>query len=665
MRRVLSPDEISRIVGRFGDVIGHVTISDTIKVGSEGYEILIEIPHEKYIRNPIRVGDFIGIITLTGYVVLGRISEIRRSHAAGISSRTPVFNVPMDYTGLETPAVVLIEPLTECPIRDYESGNCDPSPVHTPIDPLSIAFKPSSDVIAKLLALPADGVMIGQLYSGGRIVNVNVRIPIHTLYEHVLVVGTTGSGKTTLLKNLALALTNHVNESTVIALDLQGDYLHLVLPPDRSVEPRILNPLSEITVILPITRTYLEEYGNKLMRFAGEYVTNETKESATIMDINEPELFGKTVAYALLREFIERSYGNAEIKDIRPDLDIHGNNIRIKRIGAVINADNTSFKLNLIPWALSFTNVYRELPRLFPIFSYRVSMIFDKIISLAMDLMSRKDLDCGERLSRRSNEERCAGVITRQRTRQGIVTKNERNTQQQQQLDFDVIMSSIDCIELAATCMRLAWQQRENIVRGLNMIGGIGIMDVKWPQNSNFKAVFDEPDYREVLRGFIDLDLRLFRENPFASSVIVYRILDGIFGVRDMELKNGLEPKPTFILIDEAHNYFPQGNTEDVNKDTVEAMVNRLTRLGRVRRIGVVFATHTPDDLNGLVLQLTNTKIALRSEGQILEKIGLKEMANEIAYAQDGVAVIKSYALRTHTIMIKALPPQVRHRSHK
>ncbi|WP_054853265.1 ATP-binding protein [Vulcanisaeta distributa] len=230
------------------------------------------------------------------------------------------------------------------------------------------------------------------------------------------------------------------------------------------------------------------------------------------------------------------------------------------------------------------------------------------------------------------------------------ITGNERNTQQP---DFDALMSNTDCIELAATCMRMAWQQRENIIRGLNMIGGVGIMDVKWPQGLKFRAVFDEPSYQEILRGFVGLDLRLFRENPFAASVIVYRVLDGVFTVRDLELKKGLEPRPTFILIDEAHNYFPQGDTEDVNRDTVEAMINRLTRLGRIRRIGVIFATHTPDDLNPLILQLTNTKIALRSEESVLERVGLKEYAGEITYAQDGVAVMKSYALRTHTITIR------------
>ena len=666
MRRVLKPKEALDIATGLGDVIGHVTISETIRVGSEGYEILIEVPHENYIKSSVRVGDFIGIVTLTGYIVLGRVVEVRRSHAAGISGRTPVFNVPMDYTGLETPAAVLIEPLTECPLENFKAGTCDPSPVYSPIDPLSVAFRPRGNAIAKLLALPGEGVLIGRLYSGGRVLeDVDVRIPEYTLYEHVLVVGTTGSGKTTLLKNLALALVSSIKDSTVMALDLQGDYLHLTLSPDRDVSPRVFSPLGEITVITPITRAYLEEYGDRIRKFADEYVGDKVGDkSVGLDDIGDKDLFGEAVAYALLREFVERSYGgNAKVTSVSAEVKVEGNDVHVRRVSADVSVDNVLFKLNLIPWALNFANVYRELPRLFPVFSYRVSMIFDKIISLAMDLMNRRDVNCGERLSRRG-EDRCAGIISNRRRARQIAGSSEVNTQQ---LDFDVLISGIDCVELAATCMRMAWQQRENIIRGLNMIASIGVMDVKWPQDTKFRIAFDEPDYQGILMGFIDVDLRLFREDPFAASVIVYRILDRVFSVRDQELKSGLEPRPTFILIDEAHNYFPQvgRGEEDFNKDTVEAMINRLTRLGRVRRIGVIFATHTPNDLNDLVLQLTNTKVVLRSEESILEKIGLKEYASEVAYAQDGVAIIKSYVLRTHTLAIRTLPPQVRHRSHK
>jgi DNA helicase HerA-like ATPase len=84
----------------------------------------------------------------------------------------------------------------------------------------------------------------------------------------------------------------------------------------------------------------------------------------------------------------------------------------------------------------------------------------------------------------------------------------------------------------------------------------------------------------------------------------------------------------------------------------VEAVINKLTRLGRVRRMGVVFATHSP----AVVIQLT--KIAMRSEPKVLERMA--EYAR--AYAQSGVAVAKSFIYRTHAVTFKTLPPQTRHR---
>lgn len=86
-------------------------------------------------------------------------------------------------------------------------------------------------------------------------------------------------------------------------------------------------------------------------------------------------------------------------------------------------------------------------------------------------------------------------------------------------------------------------------------------------------------------------------------------------------------------------------------------MINKLTRLGRVRRIGVAFATHSPADLNDLI-QLTNTKIAMRSEPKVLKRMA--EYAG--AYAQSGAAVAKSFIYRTHAVAFKTLPPQTWHR---
>jgi DNA helicase HerA-like ATPase len=112
------------------------------------------------------------------------------------------------------------------------------------------------------------------------------------------------------------------------------------------------------------------------------------------------------------------------------------------------------------------------------------------------------------------------------------------------------------------------------------------------------------------LGGLVVVDLRGFREMPSVASAVVYRVLSRLFEARDEELARGASPLPTFIFIDEAHYYFPQeGAREDFNKEA--AVINKLTR-GRVRKMGVVFATYSPADLNDLN-QLTNTKIAMRS----------------------------------------------------
>ena len=91
------------------------------------------------------------------------------------------------------------------------------------------------------------------------------------------------------------------------------------------------------------------------------------------------------------------------------------------------------------------------------------------------------------------------------------------------------------------------------------------------------------------------------------------------------------------------------GARKDFNKEA--AVINKLTRLGRM---GVVFATHSPADLNDLS-QLT--KIAMRSEPKVLERVDMAKYAG--AYAQSGAAVA---IYRTHAVTFKTLPPQTRHR---
>jgi len=633
-------------------MIGEVSAADVITVSTEGARVIVDIPFESYRGSKVKVGDYLGIATIVHeMLVLGRVVEVQRSHVMGLAGVAPVFGAPSDYTGIATPARIVLEPLTECPMDGFE--NCEPNTVHTPIDPLSIVFKPRREVLMRMLQLPSEGVLVGKLYSGGEVVeDVDIRLPIHSLYEHVLIVGTTGSGKTVLLKNLALTLLNEVRDSVVIALDLQGDYPHLTMPNPSTPNP-VLKPIDSITVIEPITRDYLRSHGKLIDEYADEYLeTFLNGDKATIEDEGGSRTLAEALGYALLRLFLDNTYSKkgVVVKDVdfNITLDQDGKGAVLHEVNAKVRINDREFSIRFVPWSLKFSEVYKALPTFFPVFSYKVSRLFSSVLRKAMK-------DC--------NATELGTLINKQ-----LVVK--RGSKQEIQ----------NCIEKAALDSRLAKQQIENLIRGLTMLHEFKIFDVKYNATNeeydpvinaalvdNIAIKFREPNYQDLLNGFVVLDLRLFMENPTAASIVAYRILSKVFSINDKIRRAGGTPKPTFILIDEAHNYFPQtGSVSDFDKETVEDMINKITRLGRSRNIGVIFATHTPEDLNDQIIQLTNTKIALRSvERKVLEKVGLGNYAEELAYAADGVAVLSSYIFRTYTMMAKTLPPQTMHRSHK
>jgi len=648
-------ERVKRIKERISEyadtVVGSVSDSDIVSVGNESTRVAVLVPFSDYMRNKIKIGSYLGVASIIHeMIILGRVVEIQRVHVGGYDNSTPPLEPSNDYTGITNSAKVFLELLTECPMDGFE--NCEPNTVHTPIDPLSIVFKPRREVLMKMLQLPSEGVLVGKLYSGGEVVeDVDIRLPIHSLYEHVLIVGTTGSGKTVLLKNLALALLNEVRDSVVIALDLQGDYPHLTMPNPSTQNPA-LKPVNSITVIEPITRDYLRSHGKLIDEYADEYLGSFLNgDKATIEDVGGSRTLAETLGYALLRLFLDNTYSKkgVVVEDVgfNITLDQDGKGAVLHEVNAKVRINDREFSIRFIPWALKFSKVYKALPTFFPVFSYKVSRLFSSVIGKAME-------DC--------NARELGTLINKQ-------TLVKRGSKQEIQ----------NCIEKAAYDTRLAKQQVENLIRGLIMLHEFKIFDVKYnATNEEYDPVinaakvnsiaikFGESNYQDLLNGFVVLDLRLFMENPTAASIVAYRILSKVFSINDKVRRAGGTPKPTFILIDEAHNYFPQtGSVTDFDKETVEDMINKITRLGRSRNIGVIFATHTPEDLNDQIIQLTNTKIALRSVERVLERVGLKDYTEELAYAADGVAVISSYIFRPYTMMIKTLPPQTMHRSHK
>ncbi|MFZ8837539.1 MAG: ATP-binding protein [Pyrobaculum sp.] len=597
-----------------GEVLGRVSPGEVASVGADERRVVIDVDFDTYLRVGARIGEYLGVATILGSVMLGRVVEVRRRHVAHIAHIQTLYAPVEDLEGLKTPAQIVLEPLTECPI---DALDCEPTPVYTPVDPLSVVFRPSPEFRAKMLGLPREGILLGMLYAGGFELSVEVRLPERAMYQHVLVVGTTGAGKTVLLKNMALSAIYTVRNATVLALDLQGDYLLTVLPPEA---PGVYQPLDQITVLMPVTRHLIDRRREDIQRIAARILGEEY----TLLDVTDEREAAGLVGRALAELFVEKTYPGAEILDA----EVTTEGVQVAEVRAKVEAGGRVFTLRLLPWAMRFEEVYPEIPQFFPFFSERVSMLFRRLVD-ALAGEGQRDID--------TVMKRLDAETTYDAEKGGVWRK-----------------------------LKLHPSQLANFVRGMNMIYETGLFDVSYAVAENKSqrvfATFGEPNYMG-LSGLVVADLREFREAPSVASAVVYRVLSRLFEARDEELARGASPSPTFIFIDEAHYYFPQeGAREDFNKEVVEAVINKLTRLGRVRKMGVVFATHSPADLNDLVIQLTNTKIAMRSEPKVLERVDMAEYAGELAYAQSGVAVAKSFIYRTHAVTFKTLPPQTRHR---
>jgi hypothetical protein len=137
--------------------LGRVSPGEVASVGADERRVVIDVDFDTYLRVGARIGEYLGVATILGSVMLGRVVEVRRRHVAHIAHIQTLYATVEDLEGLKTPAQIVLEPLTECPIDVLDS--CEPTPVYTPVDPLSVVFRPSPEFIAKMLGLPREGIL--------------------------------------------------------------------------------------------------------------------------------------------------------------------------------------------------------------------------------------------------------------------------------------------------------------------------------------------------------------------------------------------------------------------------------------------------------------------------------------------------------------------------
>ena len=256
--------------------LGAVSRAYPVELREGRRALAIEIPFRDYHEfasggGRLSMGDFVCVASpLTRTLLLGRVVGFRREDVMSMAG-VPAPPAAGDYSTVMTPLVLYVELVSERPFAVAGGAlvlGGETSPPASPVEPMSPVFLPNARVLREMLGLPRGGALLGVLRQGSRERwDVGVSLDFSALYHHALVVGTTGSGKTVLLKNLVLALASAESPEPplVVALDVQGDYLHVVLPNEElSESERRLRPLDSLAVICPVTSAHLSALCSKV-----------------------------------------------------------------------------------------------------------------------------------------------------------------------------------------------------------------------------------------------------------------------------------------------------------------------------------------------------------------------------------------------------------------
>lgn len=533
------------------------------------------------------VGEYL-VIEGDGRRYLARVVEARVEDVYAVA-RTPVLSIDQEL-GMELrfiPKIVALELIAEC-------GGDGCRPPSNPVMIHSLVRLPAVGEVSGMLGLPADGLELGTLAlpTGDKVEGNPVKLTLGALKHHVLIVGTTGSGKTTLMKNMAYELVNDSNvRVTVVALDVVGHYHHLAL----SGVP--------VRVLYPVTRGVLGRIMRKVPK-------------------GSPRDVVRAVARALLMGYVRRvfnSFGfNVRRIKCRIKYKQRGDVVVLSYVDAEVKvkwgSDDRVAYVRLIPWALRTRDVIYHVDKMTGMLTQQARMFYEKVINATL---SRMGVDRGR--------------VTFGGIYDYLVQPSDQVERGRRKLNYEVIGD-----ELGVHSGTM-----ENIVRSLLVLVEMGFFDIE-ERIDGVSVRIEEPNYGFVFgRGYTVVNLGGLSTQQ--QRLVLYRLLDraypymGRVHVRDRAM---------VLLIDEAHLFFPQVRTEE-EKALIESHLTRITRLGRSRGISVVFATHMPDDLNDVVLQLTNTKIVLRSDERVLEKLGVPPRERRfLMVSESGLAYARSFVYK-------------------
>jgi len=597
-----------------GKLVGRVTRYRDIIINDSEY-IGIDVDFNSYVDADIKRGQYLAIRSIIRpVIILGQVYSISRSD---VLARMGIQEVSYqeDPSTIMTPAYVEIKPIAEAEysLEDEKWSLKKIRPAVSPVDPQSPVFIPNPTLIKNLLSIPSSGVSIGKIYSGGDTIDAVVKLDEEALTHHILVIGTTGSGKTTLLKNI---ITNPTRKKTLV-FDRQGDFVY-----------HLMKKKEKFAVVMPViyekdthkisVKDHAEEFANwygcnsvDVVKRGAEVLCGNSKVFVVPYSINfysNIEEFDKITPYFTSRasmywgSIIEKTFEKIE-KALDEAAEFIGGDQKKKE-------DITNYVFN---------NIMRD--HLTP------GKLIDSLYVNLDDLANTLNLN----LSKISSTSR--KIFPSTNNTEPIVVIDSKNNRRTMYINTGTAFrSAIKDLEIYHTT-------KDVIVRVLKAYERYGIFSVPGTYDFLPGEVFS--DYDDAI---VDLTWVMNKSASVeAVATVAYKILDDFFWWKDSQYQQTHKGGDlTLIIMDEAHEYFPQTNREDVAKDVVEGLINRIMRLGRVRNIGVILATHVPDDLNPLVVQLTNTKVVMRNDEHVLNSLGMEKFKDFLKYAQPGMAIVNS-----------------------
>lgn len=168
--------------------------------------------------------------------------------------------------------------------------------------------------------------------------------------------------------------------------------------------------------------------------------------------------------------------------------------------------------------------------------------------------------------------------------------------------------------------VKLHAQTYDNILRSLN-------------SSSDF---FDNEgsitlDYSDILEAgkMSILDFSGDR-GPRFGAILLRDLLNKIVNAKDQLLSS----IPVLIIIDEVHQFYSADSTKEALSD-----LDNICRTGRSKKIGVIFASQSINDIPSGLTSVVNTQILFKTDSQSLKLTGVKVTPEEIEGLKKGFAV--------------------------